>query len=45
MYNTDIAAQAGVLGPDGKLVEITSPEQFLEVANAMQQVTGKHGAS
>lgn len=45
LYNTDIAAQAGALGPDGKLVEITSPEQFLEVANAMQQVTGKHGAS
>ena len=45
LYNTDIAAQAGALGPDGKLVEITSPEQFLKVANAMQQVTGKHGAS
>ena len=45
LYNTDIAAQAGALGPDGQLVEITSPEQFLEVANAMQAVTGKHGAS
>ena len=45
LYNTDIAAQAGVLGPDGQLAEITSPEQFLEVATAMQAVTGKHGAS
>jgi multiple sugar transport system substrate-binding protein len=45
VYNTDIAAQAGALGPDGQLVEITSPEQFLEVATAMQAVTGKHGAS
>jgi multiple sugar transport system substrate-binding protein len=45
VYNTDIAAQAGALGPDGQLVDITSPEQFLEVARAMQAVTGKHGAS
>ncbi len=45
MYNTDIAEQAGALGPDGQLVEITSPEQFLEVARAMQAVTGKHGLS
>ena len=45
LYNTDIAAQAGVLGPDGQLAEITSPERFLEVATAMQAVTGKHGAS
>lgn len=45
LYNTDIAERAGVLGDDGRLVEITSPERFLEVANAMQEVTGKHGAS
>ena len=45
MYNTDVAEQAGVLGDDGQLVEITSPEQFLEVAGAMQEVTGKHGLS
>jgi multiple sugar transport system substrate-binding protein len=45
MYNTDIAEQAGALGPDGQLVEITSPEQFIEVATAMQAVTGKHGLS
>jgi multiple sugar transport system substrate-binding protein len=45
LYNTEIAEKAGALGSDGRLVEITSPEQFLEVANAMQKVTGKHGAS
>ncbi|GHD50557.1 extracellular solute-binding protein [Mycetocola manganoxydans] len=45
MYNTDVAEQAGVLGDDGQLVEITSPEQFLEVARAMQQVTGRRGLS
>ena len=45
LYNTEIAEKAGALGGDGRLVDITSPEQFLEVANAMQAVTGKHGAS
>ncbi|NII51536.1 multiple sugar transport system substrate-binding protein [Frigoribacterium endophyticum] len=45
LYNTDIAQQAGALGPDGRLVDISSPEQFLQVAAAMQAVTGKHGAS
>ncbi|WP_150308869.1 extracellular solute-binding protein [Planctomonas psychrotolerans] len=45
MYNTDVAEQAGVLGEDGLLQEITSPDQFLEVARAMQAVTGEHGLS
>ncbi|GIG21505.1 carbohydrate-binding protein [Cellulomonas chitinilytica] len=45
MYNTDIAAKAGALGADGQLAPITSPDQFLEVARAMQAVTGKHGLS
>jgi len=45
MYNTDIAEQAGVLDADGRLREITSPEEFLEVASLMQQVTGEHGVS
>lgn len=44
-YNTDVADQAGVLGPDGQLAPIEDPEQFLEVARAMQAVTGKHGLS
>lgn len=45
MYNTDIAEQAGVLGSNGQLEEITSPDQFLEVARAIQAVTGVHGLS
>lgn len=45
MYNLDVAEQAGVLGPDGQLAPIESPDQFLEVARAMQAVTGKHGLS
>ena len=45
MYNTDIARKAGVLGADGQLIDITSPEQFVEIAGKMQKVTGKHGLS
>lgn len=45
MYNLDVAEKAGVLGPDGQLAPIDSPDQFLEVARAMQSVTGKHGLS
>lgn len=45
MYNTDIAREAGALDAEGRLEEITSPEQFLDVARRMQQVTGKHGLS
>jgi multiple sugar transport system substrate-binding protein len=44
-YNTDIARKAGVTGPDGALQEISSPEQFVEVAHKLQKVTGKHGVS
>jgi multiple sugar transport system substrate-binding protein len=45
MYNTDVAKKAGVLGSNGQLAPISSPDQFLEVARAMQGVTGKHGLS
>ena len=45
MYNLDVAEQADVLGSDGQLAPIDSPDQFLEVARAMQAVTGKHGLS
>ena len=45
MYNPEICDQAGVLGSDGQLAEITSPEDFLEVASAIQGVTGVHGLS
>jgi len=46
MYNRDIAEQAGVLADDGtSLVEMTSPEEFLEVARAMKEATGQRGVS
>ncbi|WP_243738183.1 extracellular solute-binding protein [Cellulomonas shaoxiangyii] len=45
MYNTDVAEQAGALGDDGRLVPVEDPETFLEVARAMQGVTGGHGVS
>ncbi len=45
MYNTDVAEQAGLLGSDGLMTEITDPEQFLEALREMQAVTGGHGLS
>ncbi|ROS76495.1 extracellular solute-binding protein [Cellulomonas sp. PhB143] len=45
MYNTDVAEQAGALGADGQLKKITSTDEFVDVARAMQAVTGKHGLS
>ncbi|WP_086517370.1 extracellular solute-binding protein [Clavibacter michiganensis] len=45
MYNTDIAAQAGLLGDDGQLAPLSSPEAFADAMRAMQQVTGVHGLS
>lgn len=45
LYNTDVAGKAGLLGTDGQLAPITSPEQFLDASRAMQSVTGQHGGS
>ncbi len=45
MYNTAIARDAGVLGADGQLQQIDTPQQFLEVARKMQAVTGRRGLS
>jgi multiple sugar transport system substrate-binding protein len=45
MYNTDVAGQAGLLGDDGQLAPISSPEAFADAMRAMQQVTGVHGLS
>lgn len=45
LYNTEVADKAGVLGKDGRLAEISSPSQFLEVSRELQRVTGKHGLS
>ncbi len=43
MYNRDIAEEAGVLAADGTLREMSTPDEFLEVARAIQRVTGVHG--
>ncbi|WP_420114282.1 extracellular solute-binding protein [Pseudactinotalea sp.] len=45
MYNPEICDRAGVLGSDGQIAEITSPDDFIEVASAIQGVTGVHGLS
>jgi len=45
MYNTDIAGQAGLLGDDGQLAPLSSPEAFADAMRAMQRVTGVHGLS
>jgi multiple sugar transport system substrate-binding protein len=44
-YNTEIAEEAGLLGPDGQLVPIDTPETFLDAARRMQEVTGDYGLS
>jgi multiple sugar transport system substrate-binding protein len=45
MYNTDVAEQADALRLDGKLQDISSPDEFVDVAQRMQSVTGAHGLS
>ncbi|KZC95291.1 extracellular solute-binding protein [Clavibacter tessellarius] len=45
MYNTDIAGQAGLLGDDGQLAPLDSPEAFADAMRAMQGITGVHGLS
>ncbi|NWL34628.1 extracellular solute-binding protein [Paenarthrobacter nitroguajacolicus] len=44
-YNTDIAGKAGVLGSNGQLQEVTSPQEFKAMALEMQKVTKAHGLS
>lgn len=44
-YNTDVAGKAGVLGGNGQLTEVTSPQDFLAMAREMQKVTQAHGLS
>src|SRR5690606_2988135 len=44
-YNTDVAEQAGVLGPDGLLEGVDTEEGFRDVALRMGEVTGGHGLS
>ncbi|MET3905635.1 extracellular solute-binding protein [Paenarthrobacter sp. 4246] len=44
-YNTDVAAKAGVLGGNGQLQEVSSPDEFKAMALEMQKVTKAHGLS
>jgi multiple sugar transport system substrate-binding protein len=44
-YNTEVAEQAGLLGEEGRLAGLDSPEAFLEAARAMAEVTGEFGVS
>ncbi|WP_458107526.1 extracellular solute-binding protein [Arthrobacter sp. R3-55] len=44
-YNTDIAGKAGVLGSNGQLQEVSSPDEFKAMALEMQKVTKSHGLS
>jgi multiple sugar transport system substrate-binding protein len=44
-YNTEIAEQAGLLGPDGQMVPLDSAEAFLDAGRRMQEVTGEYGVS
>jgi hypothetical protein len=44
-YNTDIAGKAGVLGANGQLQVVSSPQDFLAMAREMQKVTQAHGLS
>lgn len=44
-YNTDVAGKAGVLGNNGQLQEVSSPQEFKAMALEMQKVTKAHGLS
>jgi multiple sugar transport system substrate-binding protein len=45
MYNTDILAKAKLLGSNGQMTPITSADQFVDAARAVQGVTGTHALS
>lgn len=45
MYNTDICERAGVLDNQGRLREVSSPEDFLELARAVAGASEGHGLS
>ncbi|WP_029150878.1 extracellular solute-binding protein [Microbacterium indicum] len=44
-YNTDLCEQAGVLGSDGLLKPVSSPEEFLDMVRAVSEVSEGHGLS
>ncbi|WP_460772789.1 extracellular solute-binding protein [Microbacterium sp. GXF7504] len=45
MYNTDLCDAAGVLDADGRMLPVSSPDEFLEVARAVAGVSEKYGLS
>jgi multiple sugar transport system substrate-binding protein len=45
MYNTDICDAAGVLDSDGRLLPVSSPEEFLELGRAVAGSADKYGLS
>jgi multiple sugar transport system substrate-binding protein len=45
LYNTEMAATAGLLNGSGQLAEISSPDAFLQAARELQKVSGAHGLS
>jgi multiple sugar transport system substrate-binding protein len=42
-YNTKVCKQAGLLKPDGTLVDMHGPDDFLKALRAIKKVTGKYG--
>jgi ABC-type glycerol-3-phosphate transport system substrate-binding protein len=44
-YNTDVCAQAGLIGPDGRLRSPQGPDELVEQLRAVQAVTGTFGAA
>ncbi|WP_309075271.1 extracellular solute-binding protein [Paenarthrobacter sp.] len=44
-YNTDVAGKAGLLENNGRLQEVSSPEEFKAMALEMQKITKAHGLS
>lgn len=45
MYNTEICERAGVLDSDGRLLPVSSPEEFLELGRAVAAESEGHGLS
>ncbi|GAA2104820.1 extracellular solute-binding protein [Microlunatus panaciterrae] len=45
MYNTDVADKAGLLGSNGQLRPISSPDELYEAGRKMAEATGVHGFS
>ncbi|WP_432560956.1 extracellular solute-binding protein [Kineococcus sp. SYSU DK003] len=44
-YNTDVCQQAGLLGPDGKLLPIEGLEAWEAALTAAKETTGRYGAA